>query len=128
MIKKGLLKERQENKALKALNRDDPRFTTTEALRLINAKCGAAKFHKILQSRKLAMPVETGEKGYNFDLPSKYGGGTFSMNHHSFCWTIIGVEFMSKILLSEDIAFNMPQKLTGKLKVAVHKKAKGGII
>lgn len=117
MLEKGLLKERLKNKALRELKKENPRFTTTQALLVINAKCGAAKFHKILQRLKHAEPIfEPGEKGYNFDLPSEYGGGSYSMNHHSFVWRIAGIKFISEILSSEGIKFNIPQELIEKLK------------
>jgi hypothetical protein len=117
MIRKGFLKERLRNKALKSLTRDNPHFTTTQALWLINAKCGAAKFHKILQRRNLATPVEPWDKGYKFNLPPEYGSGTCSIKDHcSFAWSIAGVKFMSEILASERIVFEMPKELIEKVK------------
>lgn len=117
MLKKGLLKERLKNKALKLLAMDNPHFTTTQALLLINAKCGPAKFHKILQSLNYATPVTSWCKGYDFNLPKEYGGGTCSIKEHSsFSWTIAGIKFMLKILQLKGIAFDIPQELIERLK------------
>lgn len=117
-MKKGLLKTRQKNKALKLLTTERPCFTTNQALRLIDANCGAVKFHQILEQRKLAPSTkEPWEKGYDFNLPLEYGHGTYGIKeHHSFRWTIAGIKFISEILSCEKIGFEIPQELIEKLK------------
>jgi len=116
-MKKGFLKTRQQHKAMKLLMMlDNPHFTTTQSLRLINANCGAVKFHRILQRLNFAAPTnEPWEKGYDFNLPSEYGSPSYAMNHNSFSWTLSGLEFIIEILKSERIAFDIPKELSEKL-------------
>lgn len=121
-MEKGFLKARHKDKALKLLTMNNPHFTTTQSLSLIDANCGPAKFHRILQRRKFATPTkEPWCKGYDFHLPSEYGSGTYSMNHYSFRWTIAGVKFIVEILKSERIAFDIPQELSEKLNIMENK-------
>src|ERR1035437_3444958 len=116
-MESGELKRRQRAKALKLLDYEKhgpgfkPRFTTTEALRLLDANCGAARFHRLLITRGVAKAKEDFDKGNDFSLPSEYGGGTFSIDHHSFHWTTKGVEYMASVLRDEGIAHSIPEKL-----------------
>lgn len=92
---------RLHKKALKRLESDSsrPRLTTTESLVVLEAECGAAKLHRILEKRGLARRLQWPDKGYKFALPAKYGGGTISIkNHRSFHWSPKGIAFISSTL------------------------------
>jgi len=112
-VKTGELKRRRKAKALRLLNHGiaNPRFTTAEALCLIDASCGSVKFHRILFSRGLATPVKGFEKGYHFSLPSTLGASTFSIKHFSFHWSPPGVVFIASLLGEEGIECKIPAKL-----------------
>lgn len=112
-MEQGKLNRRRRRKATERLNSRGtaPRLTTTESLSALNADCGSVKFHRILASRGLATPVEGFDGGYQFDLPSEYGGATYSIEHHSFQWTPAGINFICIILAEEGIAYEAPEEL-----------------
>ena len=109
----GELTRRRKRKAIARLSntRVKLRVTTTESLAALSAGCGPVKFHKILLKRGHATAVEGFDKGYNFDLPSEYGCGSYSISHHSFAWTLEGVYFIAQILREEGIVFTIPSEL-----------------
>lgn len=116
----GELKRRRKAKAQRSLDRERPYFTTTEALCLIDAECGPVKFHRLLVRRGQATPRRGFDKGYEFALPSEYGGGTYSLNHHSFHWTPQGVAFIAKVLGEESIGCVLPGRLAAKVSYQSH--------
>jgi hypothetical protein len=109
----GELTKRRQRKALDRLRYrgSTPRLTTTESLCALNADCGPIKFHRILAARGLATPIEGSDGGYEFDLPSEYGAGTFALKHHSFQWTPAGISFISQVLDEEGLSFEIPTEL-----------------
>jgi hypothetical protein len=122
----GELKRRRKAKALRSLDRERPHFTTTEALCLIDAECGPIRFHRLLARRGQATPRHGFDKGYDFALPSAYGGGTYSINHHSFQWTPEGVAFMATVLGHEGIGYRMSEKLAARIPGAASSPNTGG--
>ena len=111
-MKPGEITRRRRAKAFRLLKMDSPHFTTTEALCLLGAGCGAVKFHRILAKRGHAERLPRYEKGYRFTLPANYGGQTLSIkDHHSFQWTCEGVKFIASILKEERITHAIPSEL-----------------
>jgi len=118
----GELKRRRTAKAHRLLESEKPYFTTTEALCLIDANCGPARFHRLLVRRGWATLVQGSARGYNFSLPAEYGGGAYSIDHHSFHWTPQGVRFIATILGEEGVDCRVPAKLSIKIdgEIGVH--------
>ncbi len=112
-MEQGELKRRRRAKALKALSgiRSKPHLTTTESLCALDAGCGPVKFHRILYARGLATPIKGFDGGYDFHLPEEYGGGTYSIEHHSFQWSPAGIAYMARILNEEGISYTIPEEL-----------------
>lgn len=112
-MKAGELKARRRRKALDRLRSSSlaPHLNTTDALWALDAACGPVKFHRILQKRGLATPVEGFDGGYDFHLPSECGGGTSAMDHHSFQWSPAGLSYMVEILREEGITCTIPDEL-----------------
>lgn len=112
-MKPGELKARRRRKALERLrtSRIPPHIRTTDALWALDAGCGAVKFHRILQRRGLATPVDGFDGGYDFKLPNECGGGTSAIDHHSFQWSPAGIAYMVDILREEGIAYTIPDEL-----------------
>jgi len=114
-MKPGELKRRQRSKALNLLANHDaayePYLTTTKSLAALDAECGPHKFHTFLAKRGLAHPFPGRGKGYAFDLPDKFGGATFTINHNSFHWTPAGLLFICEILKEECISYSIPEEL-----------------
>lgn len=109
----GELKARRRRKALDQLRTRSfpPHLNTTDALWALDAGCGAVKFHRILQRRGLATPVEGVDGGYDFHLPSECGGGSYAIDHHSFQWSPAGLSRIADILREEGIAYTIPGEL-----------------
>ncbi len=112
-MKPGELKARRRKNALEKLRTSSvsPHLNTTDALWALDAGCGAVKFHRILQRRGLASPIEGFDGGYDFHLPAECGGGSLSLDHHSFQWSPQGLSYIAEILDDEGIAYSIPEEL-----------------
>lgn len=121
-MKPGELTRRNRAKAIQLLAQlgEKVRFTTTQALCLIEAECGAVKLHRLLATRGLAARRKDLEGGYDFAAElAAYGESTFSIEHHSFQWSLRGLHFIAHILDEEGIAYKLPENLPKKSNITV---------